>query len=136
MEQNTAFENQGFSLCVRVRERLPELLEGYLDALTAEAIRAHLAVCYQCSREFKEMQQTVRLVESLPFVEPNRDFTPAIMAAIEQGSDHCFQTPVVEVETEVSLRFHNMPRTINGRQRLSDLVHQILLQSEVRVACA
>ena len=80
MEQNTAFENQGFSLCVRVRERLPELLEGYLDALTAEAIRAHLAVCYQCSREYREMQQTVRLVETLPFVEPNRDFTPAIMA--------------------------------------------------------
>jgi len=117
MEEFTTFEQNEFSLCVRVRERLPELLDGFLDAVTAEAIRAHLATCYQCSRDFRELQQTVRLVESLPFVEPVRDHAPAIMAAIERQSGHSFQTPVVEMETEGTLRFSFLPRTTNGLKR-------------------
>ena len=68
-----------FSLCVRVRERLPELIEGYLDLVTAEAIRAHLAVCYLCAKEYREMKATIRLVETLPFVEPGRDFSRTVM---------------------------------------------------------
>lgn len=84
MEENRLYEtpDESFSLCVRVRERLPDLIEGYLDAMTAEALRAHLAVCYFCAREYSEMQQAIKLVETLPFVEPHRDYAPAIMAAL------------------------------------------------------
>jgi predicted anti-sigma-YlaC factor YlaD len=86
MEENRLYENpeEGFSLCTRVRERLPDLLEGYLDAMTAEAIRAHLSVCYMCARLFGEMEQTIKLVETLPFVDPAKDYAPSIMAAIQQ----------------------------------------------------
>ena len=88
MEDNTLYEmhEEGpqFSLCARVRERLPDLLEGYLDAVTAEAIRAHLYVCYMCARLFGEMEQTIKLVETLPFVDPGKDFAPQIMAALQQ----------------------------------------------------
>src|SRR2546421_6752822 len=122
MEENRlSFEPpEQFSLCVWVRERLPDHLEGYLDALTAEAIRAHLAVCYLCQREFTEMQQTIRLVEHLPFVEPGRDFAPRVMAAIQatQGAEsppgYFFQAPVVEMETETLDRL-SAPRTTTGR---------------------
>ncbi|HSV72560.1 MAG TPA: zf-HC2 domain-containing protein [Chthonomonadales bacterium] len=117
MEEFTTFEQNEFSLCVRVRERLPDLLDGFLDALTAEAIRAHLATCYQCSRDLRELRQTIRLVESLPFVEPLRDHAPAIMAAVERQSGHSFQAPVVEMETQRTLRSPYLPRTTNGLER-------------------
>lgn len=98
---------EGFSLCAWVQERLPEMVEGYLEALTAEAIRAHLAVCYLCAKEYSEMERTIKLVETLPFAEPHKDVTSTIMATIaemESQSDHSFPSPVVEVETEVALK--------------------------------
>ena len=85
MEENRLYETheEGFSLCARMRERLPDLMEGYLDAMTAEAVRAHLSVCYICARVYDEMERTIKLVETLPFVDPRKDFGPSIMAAIE-----------------------------------------------------
>jgi predicted anti-sigma-YlaC factor YlaD len=80
----TEQHEEQFSLCARVRERLPDLIEGYLDAMTAEAIRAHLSVCYLCSRVFDEMERTIKLVETLPFVDPRRDFGPSVLAAIQK----------------------------------------------------
>jgi anti-sigma factor RsiW len=97
MEDNRLYElpeeGESFSLCARVRERLPDLLEGYLEAATEEAIRAHLAVCYMCAKLFGEMEQTIRLVETLPFVDPNRDFGPSIMAAIQRQAGRDEQRP-------------------------------------------
>lgn len=87
MEENSYYQNPTggeFSLCQRVQQRLPDLIEGYLDAITAEAIRAHISVCYMCARLFGEMEHTIKLVETLPFVDPGRDFAPSIMAAIQQ----------------------------------------------------
>jgi len=86
MEENRLYETheEGFSLCQRMQQRLPDLLEGYLDAMTAEAVRAHLSVCYMCAKLFGEMEHTIKLVETLPFVDPGRDFAPGIMAAIQQ----------------------------------------------------
>ena len=117
MEQQQTFEEHDFSLCKRIQERLPDLLEGYLDTLTAEAVRAHLAVCYQCARHLREMEQTIRLIETLPFAEPMHDHAPAIMAAIEKQPGDFFQAPVVEVETPFVKRVFGWPRTTTGRQR-------------------
>ena len=117
MEEQQTYEEHDFSLCKRVQERMPDLLEGYLDSLTAEAVRAHLAVCYQCSQHWKELQQTVRLIETLPFVAPKHDVTPAIMAAIERQPGHFFQAPVVETETKALSLFSLWPRTTTGRER-------------------
>src|SRR5688500_3572808 len=101
MEENRVFEHEeGFSLCLRVRERLQDLYEGYLDAMVAETIRAHLNSCFQCNREYRDLEQTIRLIETLPYAEPIRDYTPMIMTAIRGQSGYSFQAPVVEVETE------------------------------------
>ncbi len=118
MEENRLYEppEEGFSLCVRVRERLQDYAEGLLDAMMAEAIRAHLSVCYLCAKEYNELEQTIHLVETLPFVELEKDFAPAIMAALKTQSGHSFQAPVVEMETEAIIRV-SLPRTTTGRQR-------------------
>ncbi|MGC8668922.1 MAG: hypothetical protein ACP5VE_12485 [Chthonomonadales bacterium] len=116
--------HEGYSLCLWVRERLPDLQEGYLDALTAEAIRAHLAVCYFCAQEYRELEATVRLVETLPFVEPERDLTPAIMAAVRAQSGYSFQSPVVEAEASPVMDA-SLPRTITGLPRRGNSVREV-----------
>lgn len=87
MDESRLYESydEGFSLCARVRESLPDLVEGLLDAMTAEAVRAHLAACFLCKREYDELQATIRLLETLPFVDPAKDFAPIIMASITQN---------------------------------------------------
>lgn len=85
MEQQSLHSDvpEQFSLCVRVRAQLPDYIEGYLDVVAAEAVRAHLAVCMLCNREYREMRATIRLVETLPFMEPGHDYAAAIRTAIE-----------------------------------------------------
>lgn len=128
MEENRLYEGPGesFSLCVWVRERLPDLIEGYLESMVAEAVRAHLAVCYLCAKEYNEMERTIKLVETLPFVEMEKDLTPTIMAALEEQSGYSFQTPVVEVETEAALAGSaaRWPRTTTGQQRPALCLHR------------
>ncbi len=121
MELNSQYEHpEQFSLCLKVRENIHEYIEGYLDALTMESIRAHLSVCYLCQKEYNEIMETIKLVETLPYSEPSKDFAPLIMAAIESRSGDFFQAPVVEMETEALKRL-SAPRTTTGQQRLGIL---------------
>jgi anti-sigma factor RsiW len=85
MEQNSLLNEtpERFSLCVQIQEQLQDYLEGYLDAVAAEAVRAHLAVCALCQRHYRELRQTIRLIETLPFMSPGRDYTAAVRAAIK-----------------------------------------------------
>ena len=89
MDETRLYENyeEGFSLCAQVKDRLPDYIEGYLDAMTAEAIRSHLTVCYMCNKVFDEMERSIQLVETLPFVEPHIDFTEPVMAAIQKQAE-------------------------------------------------
>jgi hypothetical protein len=115
MEQNNTYEESSqFSLCVSVQGKLQDLIEGYLDAMTAESIRAHIAVCYFCEKELNDLEQTIRLIETLPYAQTSQNFEAAIMAAIDAQSDQCFQAPVVEVETQKEVGFSRKPRTITG----------------------
>jgi len=84
MEQNSRLSEfpEQFSLCLRVRAQLQDYVEGYLDLVTAETVRAHLAVCALCNREHAEILETIRLVRTLPFVSPRRDYAGPITAAI------------------------------------------------------
>lgn len=84
MEINDLNTEQGeqFSLCLRVRARLQDYLEGYLDVVEAESVRAHLAVCALCHQEYWELQETIKLVRTLPYLQPTRDFAADIMQAI------------------------------------------------------
>src|SRR5436190_8384438 len=117
MEENRFYQqSEQFSLCLWVRERLPDMQEGLLDAMTAEAIRAHLSVCYLCAKEYDEMEQTVRLIETLPFVELGRSYAPTIMAAIQRQPGPFFQSPVVETEAE-AIDLLAEPRSATGRRK-------------------
>jgi predicted anti-sigma-YlaC factor YlaD len=75
------------TLCVRVREMLPHLLEndGTIRPEMATAVYGHLSVCPHCSHEFEEMQRVVALVEALAPPEMTQDFAPLIMQRIQSN---------------------------------------------------
>ncbi len=54
-----------------VRSRLPDLLEddGSVMPDEAVALHGHMAVCSSCKREFRQMQQVVASIESLPLLD-------------------------------------------------------------------
>ncbi|HZO87163.1 MAG TPA: zf-HC2 domain-containing protein [Chthonomonadaceae bacterium] len=73
------------SLCARVRERLPALLEndGEIRPELAAQIYAHLAACPGCAQEFDQQQRLVAMLEALPPVEMPMDFSRLIMQRIQ-----------------------------------------------------
>lgn len=114
MEENRLYEQpEHFSMCLWVRERLPDMQEGLLEAMAAEAVRAHLAVCWLCSKEYNEMERTVKLIETLPFVEPNRDFAPAVMSSLQRQSGLIFHRDLE------SHPLHPKNITVHIKRRLS-----------------
>jgi anti-sigma factor RsiW len=51
-------------------DRLSALLDGSLDAATAESARAHLAECPACAAELDTISAARALVRGLPVVDP------------------------------------------------------------------
>lgn len=75
------------SLCVRVREMLPSLIEndGEIRPEMAQALYGHLAGCPGCAHEFDAQQRVVQLVESLGQAELPMDFSARIMRRIQSS---------------------------------------------------
>ena len=61
--------------------------------MTAEAIRAHLSVCYLCARLFGEMEHTIKLIDTMPMVDLDQDYAPSIMSAIQQQTGQTDRKP-------------------------------------------
>ena len=72
------------SLCVKVQEMLPHLLEhdGEIRPEMASHIYGHLTTCANCAQEFDAMHRVVSLLETLPPVEMPMDFSGIIMQQI------------------------------------------------------
>ena len=92
------------SLCARVQEMLPPLLEndGSIRPEMASAVRAHLAACLDCSREYKTLQRVAMLVEKMPLAELPTDFSARIMQRIQ--AEHQPAAPEAVVRAEVSIQ--------------------------------
>ncbi len=62
---------------LEIREALPELLHGRLDAVQAAKVREHIARCAECAAELELLQRVQRLYSAAPAVN-----TAAIVAAL------------------------------------------------------
>ena len=74
------------SMCQRVQDTLPLLMENGDSELSQETVRVlygHLSICADCSREFDEQQRIVSVLESMPALEMPMDFTGAIARRIQ-----------------------------------------------------
>ena len=62
---------------IEIREALPELLHGRLDAIQAAKVREHVARCTECAAELELLERVQRLYAATPAVN-----TAAIVAAL------------------------------------------------------
>jgi anti-sigma factor RsiW len=62
---------------VEMREALPELLHGRLDAVLAAKVRAHAATCAECAAELELLERVKRAYAAAPAVD-----TAAIVRAL------------------------------------------------------
>jgi len=56
--------------CEEARQAMHLLLDGEAPAAVEGAVRAHMALCRECAREFEGLRRGVELVRMLPKVEP------------------------------------------------------------------
>jgi len=84
-KENTNLPPQ-LSLCARVRDILPHLVEndGDIRPEMAREVYGHLSICSGCAKELDEMQRVVVTLESLPPAEMPMDFSQLIMQRIER----------------------------------------------------
>ena len=76
-------------LCKEVRDLLPLLIEGGGEVRPemVATVTGHLGICPTCSRDFKEMQRVVMLLDTLPAPQMVQDYSMVIMRRIQaQGS--------------------------------------------------
>jgi hypothetical protein len=62
---------------VEMREALPELLHGKLDAALAASVRAHVALCAECAAELDLLERVQRIYATAPAID-----TAAIVRAL------------------------------------------------------
>lgn len=126
-------QNSPATLCARVQEMLPSLVEndGAIRPEMAAALFAHLAVCPSCAKEFEEMQRTVAVLNTLPEMALPMDFSGVIMQRIEREmpglytkQDASFAyTTIQEIVTETQQTETQKTQTRHDFATVSQLQH-------------
>lgn len=86
--------------CTHAQERLTELLDPRNTTATTDAVRAHLASCPDCQREFSELQRTLAALDNLPAASPSPKLRANFYAMLEE-----------EKHTAAALESATAPRT-------------------------
>jgi len=129
-QQNSKLPNlpHELSMCTRVQDHLPLLLEnadGELSADTVRALYGHLSVCQECSKAFDEHQRLVSLLDAMPTVEMPMDFTGIIQRRIQLQAISPQGEAVVAATTASKRAFGSPPvqdtNTIKQRALTSNL---------------
>ncbi len=78
--------------CARIREQLPGLLDDRLATAATREIRAHLATCPECEREFVTLSQTLDALDAMPAPTPSPRLRARVYAAIA-AEQHALRNP-------------------------------------------
>lgn len=70
--------------CTRAQERFNELLDSRLHESDTADVRAHLAACPECQREFSSLAQTLTALDQLPTAKPGPRLRAGFYAMLEE----------------------------------------------------
>jgi len=70
--------------CSRAQERFPELLDDRLTEADTAEVRAHLASCPDCQREYSSLAQILSAVDKLPSPKPGPRLRANFYAMLEE----------------------------------------------------
>jgi Putative zinc-finger len=69
--------------CNTCQFEFDRLLDGQLDAMTADHLRSHLAACPACATAWRDHQAAWKAFVSSPELEPSSNFTARVMNSID-----------------------------------------------------
>ena len=70
--------------CTQAQDRFAELLDGRLAETDTASVRAHLAACPDCQREYSSLAQTLAALDQLPAPRPGPRLRANFYAALEE----------------------------------------------------
>lgn len=70
--------------CTQAQERFAELLDRRADTAVSGDVRAHLANCPDCQREFASLQRTLAALDALPAAQPSPRLRAHFYAMLEE----------------------------------------------------
>jgi len=91
--------------CSTARESFPELLDRRTPAAAQPAVRAHLASCPACQREFSALSQTLAALDALPAPTPSPHLRKNFYAMLEEEKNSAASLHRATVRQHRSRRF-------------------------------
>ena len=70
--------------CLNAQDRFAELLDGRLATAETADVRAHLATCPDCQREYSSLAQTLAALDQLPAAKPGPGLRASFYASLEE----------------------------------------------------
>ncbi len=70
--------------CSEAREKLSELLDGYLTFEEEDRLKEHLLECPRCSREYERLKELVGILNGLPEEDPGEQFCEQVLEKVRQ----------------------------------------------------
>ena len=70
--------------CLQAEEHFSAHFEDTLDYQALQGFEAHLAVCEACQQEYAKFQESVKVVQQLPQIEPSPYFMPTLLQRIAE----------------------------------------------------
>ena len=70
--------------CRQAEEQFSAHFEDTLDYETLQRLEEHLAACEACQQEYARFQESVKVVQQLPQIEPSPYFMPTLLQRITE----------------------------------------------------
>ena len=70
--------------CLQAEEHFSAHYEDALDYQTLQGFEKHLAACEACQQEYARFQESVKVVQQLPQIEPSPYFMPTLLQRIAE----------------------------------------------------
>ena len=70
--------------CLQAEEHFSAHFEDTLDYETLQGFEEHLAACEVCQQEYARFQESVKVVQQLPQIEPSPYFMPTLLQRITE----------------------------------------------------
>ena len=70
--------------CLQAEEQFSAHFEDTLDYETLQGLEEHLAACEACQQEYARFQESVKVVQQLPQIEPSPYFMPTLLQRIAE----------------------------------------------------
>ena len=91
--------------CTQAQERFSELLDPRLSESNTAEVRAHLASCPDCQRDYSSLAQTLSAVDKLPDPKPGPRLRANFYAMLEEEKNSAASIRAAVVRRQRAARF-------------------------------